>query len=196
MPSVVAWGGIYAAGIHPTIAGVIVGLMTPVRAWLGPVGFVSGVRGELEHLAQDHSTLSSHELAKTLRHVDAARREAMSPAESLIEALHPWVAFGCHAGLRSRERGRHGIGIGWRLELWPSLWPSRSGSSSGKPLGVLVATGLALRFGVGTLPVGLTARHLVVLGSGRGCGLHDGAVHCAARIHGSERCCQRQRLAC
>ena len=28
--------GIYAAGIHPTIAGVIVGLMTPVRAWLGP----------------------------------------------------------------------------------------------------------------------------------------------------------------
>jgi Na+:H+ antiporter, NhaA family len=36
VPAVVAWAGIYAAGVHPTIAGVIVGLVTPVRAWLGP----------------------------------------------------------------------------------------------------------------------------------------------------------------
>jgi NhaA family Na+:H+ antiporter len=38
VPSIVAWAGTYAAGIHPTIAGVIVGLVTPVRAWLGPDG--------------------------------------------------------------------------------------------------------------------------------------------------------------
>jgi NhaA family Na+:H+ antiporter len=35
-PALVAWAGVYSAGIHPTIAGVLVGLMTPVRAWLGP----------------------------------------------------------------------------------------------------------------------------------------------------------------
>lgn len=35
VPSLVVWAGMYSAGIHPTIAGVIVGLMTPVRAWLG-----------------------------------------------------------------------------------------------------------------------------------------------------------------
>ena len=40
VPSVVAWAGIYAAGIHPTIAGVIVGLVTPVRAWLGPASWL------------------------------------------------------------------------------------------------------------------------------------------------------------
>lgn len=33
VPAVVVWGGIYAAGIHPTIAGVIIGLLTPVKAW-------------------------------------------------------------------------------------------------------------------------------------------------------------------
>ena len=38
--------------------------------------------------------LASHAFAGALRHVDLARREAMSPAESIIEALHPWVAFG------------------------------------------------------------------------------------------------------
>jgi NhaA family Na+:H+ antiporter len=35
VPAVVVWAGVYAAGIHPTIAGVMVGLLTPVRAWAG-----------------------------------------------------------------------------------------------------------------------------------------------------------------
>ncbi|HET7539249.1 MAG TPA: Na+/H+ antiporter NhaA [Polyangiaceae bacterium] len=34
-PAVLVWAGVYAAGVHPTIAGVIVGLLTPVRAWQG-----------------------------------------------------------------------------------------------------------------------------------------------------------------
>ena len=35
VPGVVIWGGIYASGVHPTIAGVLIGLVTPTRAWLG-----------------------------------------------------------------------------------------------------------------------------------------------------------------
>ena len=46
-PALVAWAGIYAAGIHPTIAGVIIGLVTPVRAWLGPTAFVNDTQQEL-----------------------------------------------------------------------------------------------------------------------------------------------------
>jgi NhaA family Na+:H+ antiporter len=34
-PGLVVWAGTYAAGIHPTIAGVIIGLMMPVREWVG-----------------------------------------------------------------------------------------------------------------------------------------------------------------
>lgn len=70
-PSLVAWAGIYAAGIHPTIAGVIVGLVTPVRAWLGPDGFLLGVRRELDQLAAaGPNAITPHELAGTLRQVD------------------------------------------------------------------------------------------------------------------------------
>jgi NhaA family Na+:H+ antiporter len=32
LPAVIVWAGVHAAGVHPTIAGVIVGLLTPVRA--------------------------------------------------------------------------------------------------------------------------------------------------------------------
>ena len=35
VPGAVVWAGVYAAGIHPTIAGVMVGLLTPVHAWSG-----------------------------------------------------------------------------------------------------------------------------------------------------------------
>ena len=42
LPGLVVWGGTYAAGVHPTIAGVVLGFITPVRAWLGTEGFVAG----------------------------------------------------------------------------------------------------------------------------------------------------------
>ena len=34
-PGTVIWAGTYMAGIHPTLAGVLVGLMTPVKRWRG-----------------------------------------------------------------------------------------------------------------------------------------------------------------
>jgi NhaA family Na+:H+ antiporter len=38
VPGVVVWAGIAAAGIHPTIAGVVVGLLTPITIASDPVG--------------------------------------------------------------------------------------------------------------------------------------------------------------
>jgi len=149
-PAFVLWAGIYTAGIHPTIAGVIVGLLTPVRAWLGPDGFLTGLRGELEQLTQvTHGALSSHELSRTLQRVNVARREAMSPAESLIETLHPWVAFGimpifalANAGVTVSAGSLDGAS--WRVVMAVAV-----GLVVGKPLGVLLASWLTLRLGLG-----------------------------------------------
>jgi len=170
-PSLAAWAGIYAAGIHPTIAGVLVGLLTPVRAWLGPDGFVTGIRREIDLLVgTTPSKLSSHELAGTLRNIDVARREAMSPAESLIEALHPWVAFGimpvfalANAGVPISGGALDGASRGVVAAV-------AAGLVLGKPLGILVACWVALRLRVAVLPIGLTLRHLLVLGSVAGVG--------------------------
>ena len=171
VPSFVAWAGIYTAGIHPTIAGVIVGLITPVTAWLGPDGFVVGVRQELEHLVHaTPSALSSSELAETLRNVDVARREAMSPAESLIETLHPWVAFGIMPVFALANAGVAVSAESLDATSWSVVTAVAVGLIVGKPLGVLLASWLTLRLGIGTLPVGMTLRHLVVLGVVAGVG--------------------------
>lgn len=170
-PALLTWAGIYAAGVHPTIAGVLVGLLTPVRAWLGPSGFIHGVQEHLQELlaAPTHS-LPPEQIRSRLREINRARREALSPAEALIEALHPWVAYGimplfalANAGVRldslsldgSALRVFSGAGLGLLL---------------GKPVGVFCASLLATKLGIAALPGGLTNRHLVVLGVVAGIG--------------------------
>ncbi|MBK8172890.1 MAG: Na+/H+ antiporter NhaA [Sandaracinaceae bacterium] len=171
VPAIVAWAGIYAAGIHPTIAGVVVGLITPVRAWLGPEGFVLGVRHELKNLVHvDLSSIPPHELADSLRNIDVARREAMSPAESLIAYLHPWVAFGIMPIFALANAGVVISGASLDAASWRVVIAVVVGLVIGKPLGVLFASWLTLRLGIGKLPLGMTKRHLVVLGVVAGVG--------------------------
>jgi len=171
VPAVVVWAGIYAAGIHPTIAGVIVGLLTPVRAWLGPEGLLQGARVELERLGQAApGTVSNADLAGARRHVDIARREAISPAESLIDTLHSWVAFGIMPIFALANAGVSLSGGALDDAPWEVIAGIGVGLIVGKPLGVLFATWLTLRAGWGALPAGLRWRHILVLGCVAGVG--------------------------
>jgi Na+:H+ antiporter, NhaA family len=172
LPALVVWGGIYVAGVHPTIAGVIVGLLTPVRAWLGQAGFVEDVQVELDSLADGAPTrpVSSHQLAETLRSIDAARREAQSPAESLIELLHPWVAFGIMPVFALANAGVAVSSGSLDPTSWRVLFAVSAGLLVGKPLGVMSVSWLALRTRIAILPAGLTDRHLTVLGVVAGVG--------------------------
>jgi len=171
VPALVAWAGVYAAGIHPTVAGVIVGLMTPVEAWLGPHGFVVGARRELDHLEEcSPASVSSRDLGRSLHHVDVARREAMSPAESLIEMLHPWVAFAIMPVFALANAGVSLRGPSLDATSWTVASGTAVGLFVGKPAGVLVACWLSLRLRVATLPAGLGMRQLLVRGAVAGVG--------------------------
>jgi NhaA family Na+:H+ antiporter len=184
VPGIVLWAGVYTAGVHPTIAGVIIGLVTPVRVWLGPQGFVVGARQELERLTQvPPDDLSSHALAGSLRHMDVAGREAMSPAESLITKLHPWVAFGI---MPIFALANAGVALATGPAASPTALPTASspfaslswtvtaavgiGLVLGKPAGILLASWIALRLRLAVLPADLRMRHLVVLGVVAGVG--------------------------
>jgi NhaA family Na+:H+ antiporter len=164
-PGVVVWAGIYAAGVHPTIAGVIIGLLTPVRAWLGPDGFIVGVKAELDELQRvPVSDRGTHELAARLRQVDLARREALSPAESLIETLHPWVAFAIMPVFALANAGVTLTGGALAVVDVSVVVAVVVGLVIGKPVGILLAIFFTVKAKIGTLPTGLTLRHLVVLG--------------------------------
>ena len=172
LPGLVAWAGVYLAGIHPTIAGVILGMMTPVRAWLGPAGFDDLVRRTLDRIrATPPEALTSHALGPELVRIDDACREAMSPAESLIEKLHPWVAFAIMPVFALANAGVAVSGGAIDGDSSRVMGAILAGFLVGKPLGVISAGWLTLALGIGKLPPGMTLRHLVVLGVVAGVGL-------------------------
>jgi NhaA family Na+:H+ antiporter len=170
-PALVAWAGIYAAGIHPTIAGVVVGLLTPVRAWMGADGFVLSIERELARLRPTApESSSSHALDESLDHVGRARREAISPADSLIRTLHPWVAFGIMPVFALTNSGVSIAAEAIDSTSWRVIAGVCLGLVLGKPLGVLTACSLVLRWRIATLPRGISTAHLVVLGTVAGVG--------------------------
>jgi NhaA family Na+:H+ antiporter len=90
-PAIAVWIGAYAGGVHPTLAGVAVGLMTPVKAWLGPERFVSETRSHVEAV---HRAGNAREILGHLDRIGRARLEVFAPVDRMLHVLQGWVALG------------------------------------------------------------------------------------------------------
>lgn len=160
VPAIVVWAGFLAAGVHPTIGGVIVGLLTPVRPWFGPSGFAATTAEHLQHLPEhDRAALLS-----ALDHINEARREAVSPAERLIHHLHPWVAY---VVMPIFALANAGVVLGGAKFSGDYLWLFTgivAGLALGKPLGIAAASLGASRVGLATRSAEMTRRGLLLVG--------------------------------
>ncbi len=160
VPGAVIWAGLLAAGIHPTIAGVILGLLAPVRPWFGASGFAATTHTQLEDLPEsDH-----HDLLSRLDLINEARREAVSPVERLIHALHPWVAFGV---MPLFALANAGVVLGGADLTGDYLWlffGIVAGLALGKPLGIAAAALAASRMGIATRSEEMTKRGVLMVG--------------------------------
>ena len=169
LPAAVIWSGCLLAGIHPTIAGVVIGLMTPARPWYGEAGFIAAAgraldefrgRSEREHRAED--------LLDPLGQVGEAQREALSPAVRLQSALHPWVAFVIMPLFALANAGVHLSG-GADVARSPLFYGVLIGLLLGKPLGIVSASVLGSPR-ARQLPVGMKWRGLLLVGCVSGIG--------------------------
>lgn len=167
----VLWAGVLAGGVHPTIAGVITGLLTPARAWFGVRGFLDASRAHLDELEQRcaHPGATAHDLAEPLDAIRRAHREAVSPVERLEHALHPWVAY---AIMPIFALANAGVDLGG-LDLGASpgvLLGITLGLVVGKPLGVVLACWLAVKLRLASLPRGVDWKGVTVVGVVAGIG--------------------------
>ncbi|MEZ4359807.1 MAG: Na+/H+ antiporter NhaA [Kofleriaceae bacterium] len=144
----VVWAGMYRAGVHPTLAGVIVGLLTPARAWLGADGFSK----EATPLVREAGELPSHALLGVIDEVGRLRREAVPPTEYLIHRLHYVVAFGI---MPLFALANAGVSLGGAKLSGDSLWVFLGvvlGLVFGKTFGVILACRVTTTIGISALP--------------------------------------------
>ena len=139
------------SGVHPTIAGVLVGLLTPVHPWLGGPKFLGFLRHTDDMLRKEETSI---ERARQLvADLSFASREAVSPLFRVETALHPWVAFGIMPLFALANAGvpieLAGIGE-------PVAVAVAAGLFLGKPIGIFGASWLTVKLGWAARPEGVT----------------------------------------
>lgn len=169
-PGVAIWLGLMESGAHPTLAGVVLGMMTPVlpgRSAERPIDIaIRSISEVAEYLEKNPSSRGAEsELAIPLRELRLAQREMVAPVTRVVQALHPWVAFGimplfalANAGVTLNE-----------IDL--SVFGSTSvmlgvmgGLIIGKPLGIMLASWIAVRTNLCRLPPQASWKSMMLVG--------------------------------
>jgi len=166
LPGAVVWSGFLITGIHPTLAGVVLGLMTPVNSMPmreHPLDMLARVAEKLRS-SDAVRAKDTHRLEAPLRQLHVARREMLPPVVRVQTALHPWVAYGVMplfalanggvslTGADLSQRAQYvAVGVGVAL-------------IAGKPIGVIGATWLAVRLGWCRLAPGISWSGVCLIG--------------------------------
>jgi NhaA family Na+:H+ antiporter len=129
------WIAFHESGVHATIAGVILGWLTPIRPWVD----------ERRLRAAKEGGLGGRELA-------VAARESVSPLERLETALHPWVGF---VIMPLFALANAGVALSPRALGQPVALAAALGLVLGKPIGIVAFSWAAVRAGIARLPQGV-----------------------------------------
>lgn len=153
------WLALDQSGVHPTLAGVVLGLMTPTRGWVSDARLHLILSRVLSYPPGEHWSGDTADRGD-LRRAGTAARETLSPVERLEMALHPWSAFAimplfalANAGVRIPE-----VAI-----LEPVSIAIFAGLVVGKPVGVLTFSWIACLLRIASRPPEL--RWALVAGS-------------------------------
>ncbi|MGV6875000.1 Na+/H+ antiporter NhaA [Pseudochelatococcus sp. B33] len=167
VPGAIVWIGLLQTGAHPTLAGVVLGLMTPVlpvRTQEPPLDIaVRAVRECVERAGMAGGDAEA--IAKPVRDLRLAQRELLAPVTRVGAALHPWVAYGimplfalANAGVTLGDIDLSGPGAGAVMAgVIVAL-------VAGKPLGIMLASWAAVRLSICHLPPQVTWAGLLLMG--------------------------------
>ncbi|MES2026543.1 MAG: Na+/H+ antiporter NhaA [Pseudomonadota bacterium] len=173
LPGAVLWFGFLKTGAHPTLAGVVLGLMTPVfatRSLIHPLEIASKAVKDLWS-SVENSKPDPHDLVQPLKQLRQAQRDLLPPVSRVQMTLHPYVAFGIMPifalanagvslnGIDLSANGSMVVMIGVLVAL-----------VAGKPLGIIGASLLVVRLGWCALPPGVTWSGVCLVGMLAGIG--------------------------
>jgi NhaA family Na+:H+ antiporter len=165
----VLWYATYRAGVHPTIAGVVLGLLTPSEPFQRPAAVSQEARRTAEETVDD--PVPPDVDAPSWLRLAWLSKEAVSPIARAEHTLLPLSSFViipmfalANAGLvLSWDTVREALSAPVAIGIFLGL-------VIGKPLGVALASGVSVRSGVATRPQGVGWLDLLGMGATAGIG--------------------------
>lgn len=155
------WFAFLKSGVHPTVSGVLLGLLTPATAWLGEGELLEKVSAALGRLGEVKDPEKRAEHQQTLGRLQHAALEGISPLDRLQSGLHQWVAFGI---MPLFALANAGVRVDFEGVQSPVAIAVAVGLLLGKPLGIVLASWVAVKMGLASLPSGVNWN--ILLGAG------------------------------
>jgi|YelNatPaOPRAMG01_1025707.scaffolds.fasta_scaffold03651_4 NhaA family Na+:H+ antiporter len=165
IPSVIFWIAVLESGIHATIAGVVLGLLTPSEAWFDQKSFLESAEHLLSCLRQADSAGDKATASALLGELEQLTYETESPVERRERNFRPWVSYIVLPLFALSNAGVVVSGTHLHKAVSnPVTAGVFSGLVAGKALGVVWFTALAVLTGVSRLPEEVTWRHVIGTG--------------------------------
>lgn len=157
---IAVWFLFLNAGIHPTIAGVLIAFTIPAKPVHSPEGFIATIRKNIAHFSNnDDNTLQERTILNSqqmdwLKQIESASDKVISPLQDLEDTLNPLVnglilplfAF-CNAGIFFGDMAPKDVVSGVSLAIICGL-------VIGKFLGILSFSWIAIKSRLVPMPKG------------------------------------------
>jgi NhaA family Na+:H+ antiporter len=168
---VILWVFLHEAGLHATLAGVVIALVTPTR----PPGNLAALLAQAENILQDETRLSGEAVLRhgpsepALRALDTIHDRIESPADKLLRNLEPWSSYFvlpifalANAGVALTTDAFSGHSMLMMAIIF--------GLMVGKPLGIISFAYAAVKLGLADKPAEYNWRQMLGVGCLAGIG--------------------------
>lgn len=167
----ILWVFLHDAGLHATLAGVILAILTPTR----PPGNLRVLLAQAENILQDETRRAGEKVLRhgpsepAMRAIDAIYDRIESPADKLLRTLEPWSSFFV---LPIFALANAGVAMSFTIieDHMGLVLALVLGLVVGKPVGIAAAAYLSVRLGFGEKPDEYSWRQLIGAGALAGIG--------------------------
>ena len=169
---IITWFCVLGSGVHATIAGVVVAMLVPARGKYDMVRFIGVVKHIIDkmHTSREidghwFSIFIKPEHLNNVQELETACHDVATPLQRMEHALLPTVIFGIlplfaffNAGLSFQNMSVSAAVFN------PVTLGCFIGLLIGKPIGIGLASYVAVRLGVATLPLDVKWNHIIGAG--------------------------------